>query len=164
MLLEDYARIRELFAGDGGRDHWHRTVNFGKIRAGESINQVPHTAQGWFNIRFTEDDDPQRLVETIAERVRGRVEVLSVIPVFASPPSPMTDILLDIAPGAVLTREHGASDARHLMDHGIPGAIWGAEGFGTQHGLEECVSIPSIEKLHDRLSLLCDRLEPDGGR
>ncbi|HCU68318.1 MAG TPA: peptidase M20 [Desulfomicrobium sp.] len=164
MLLEDYARIRELFEGDDDGDHWHRTVNFGKIRAGESINQVPHTARGWFNIRFTEDDDPQRLVEAIAERVRSRVEVLSTIPVFASPPSPMTDILLDIAPGAVLTREHGASDARHLMDHGIPGAIWGAEGFGTQHGLEECVSIPSIEKLHDRLSTLCERLESDGGR
>lgn len=164
MLLEDYARIRELFEGDDGGDHWHRTVNFGKIRAGESINQVPHTARGWFNIRFTEDDDPQRLAEAIADRVRSRVEVLSTIPVFASPPSPMTDILLDIAPGAVLTREHGASDARHLMVHGIPGAIWGAEGFGTQHGLEECVSIPSIEKLHDRLSTLCDRLESDGGR
>ncbi|GAB6110676.1 M20 family metallopeptidase [Desulfomicrobium salsuginis] len=163
-LLEDYGRIRELFGGDDGPDHWHRTVNFGKIRAGESINQVPDTAQGWFNIRFTEDDEPRRLVEAITERVRSRVDVLSVIPVFASPPSPMTDILLDTAPGAVLTREHGASDARHLMDRGIPGAIWGAEGFGTQHGLGECVSIASITKLHGWLSLLCDRLESDGSK
>jgi succinyl-diaminopimelate desuccinylase len=74
----------------------------------------------------------------------------------------MTDLLLEIASGAVLTREHGASDARHLMDRGIPGAIWGAEGYGTQHGLEECVSIPSIEQLHRRLSVLCDRLEAVG--
>jgi succinyl-diaminopimelate desuccinylase len=162
MLLEDYARLRDLFRDDGTADHWRRTVNFGKIRAGESINQVPHVATGWFNIRYTEDDDPQGLADAIAARVQSRVTVLSVIPVFASPPSPMTDLLLEIASGAVLTREHGASDARHLMDRGIPGAIWGAEGYGTQHGLEECVSIPSIEQLHRRLSVLCDRLEAVG--
>lgn len=159
MLLEDYARLRELFQDDGTADHWRRSVNFGKIRAGESINQVPHVAKGWFNIRFTEDDAPQGLIDAIADLVQSRVTVLSVIPVFASPPSPMTGLLLETAPGAALTREHGASDARHLMDRGIPGAVWGAEGFGTQHGLEECVSIPSIEHLHRRLSVLCDRLE-----
>ena len=161
MLLEDYARLRELFRTDPSSDgdHWHRTVNFGKIRAGESINQVPQTARAWFNIRFTEEDDPDTLIDDIRTRVRSRVEVLSVIPVFSSAPSPVTRRLLDIVPGAVLTREHGASDARHLMDRHIPGAIWGAEGFGSQHGLQECVSIPSIAQLHGWLTQLSQELE-----
>ena len=161
LLLEDYARLRELFrvVPSTGGDHWHRTVNFGKIRGGESINQVPQTARAWFNIRFTEEDDPAALIDEIRARVRSRVEVLSVIPVFASAPSPVTRRLLDIVPGAVLTREHGASDARHLMDHGIPGAIWGAEGFGSQHGLGECVSIASIGQLHGWLTHLSRELE-----
>lgn len=160
LLLEDYARIRELFR-ETSTDHWHRTINFGKIRAGESINQVPQTARGWFNIRYTEEDSPQDLINRISAATRSSVEVLSVIPVFASPPSPVTERLLGIVPGAVLTREHGASDARHLMDHDIPGAIWGAEGFGSGHGLQECVSISSIRKLHQWLNELVTELESD---
>lgn len=163
LLLADYERIRELFVDRGG-EHWHRTVNFGKIRAGQSINQVPQTATGWFNIRFTEDDEPAAIVAEIKSRVNSHVEVLALAPVFASPPSAMTERLLRIVPGAVTTREHGASDARYLMDHGIPGAIWGAEGFGTQHGLEECVSISSIDKVHGWLSTLTRELEDPNSR
>ena len=158
QLLEDYGRLRTLFPDLGG-DHWHRTVNFGKIRAGESVNQVPGTARAWFNIRFTEEDDPEALVDQIRTRVRSAVEVLSVVPVFASAPSAIGERLLNIVPESVATREHGASDARHLMDHGIPGAIWGAEGFGSQHGLTECVSIPSIGHLYGWLSQLSLELE-----
>ncbi len=158
LLLEDYTRIRELFTDLGG-DHWHRSVNFGKIQAGESINQVPQNAKGWFNIRYTENDDPMGIVQEIKSRVHSDVEVLALEPVFASVASPVTQQLLDIVPGSVLTREHGASDARYLMDHGIPGAIWGAQGFGTQHSLDECVSIPSIASLHQWLSRLIIELE-----
>lgn len=158
LLLADYERIRELFVDRGG-DHWHRTVNFGKIRAGQSINQVPQTAQGWFNIRFTEDDDPSAIVAEIRSKVGSQVEVLALTPIFASSPSPLTERLLQIVPGSVTTREHGASDARYLMDHGIPGAIWGAEGFGTQHGPEECVSISSVADVYGWLDTLVRELE-----
>ena len=76
----------------------------------------------------------------------------------------MTDRLLALATDAVLTREHGASDARYLMDHGIPGAIWGAQGFGTQHSEEECVSIPSIARIAEVLHDLIVGLEQDQER
>jgi len=158
QLMEDYERLRALFPDQGG-DHWHRTLNFGKVRAGESVNQVPDTARGWFNLRFTEEDDPRTLVDEIKARVRSSVEVLSVIPVFASGPSPLTERLLEIVPGAATARAHGASDARYLMDHDIPGAIWGAEGFGSQHGPSECVSISSIGDLHDWLTRLGTELD-----
>lgn len=158
LLLQDYGRIRQLFP-DKGRDHWHRTVNFGKIRAGQSINQVPQTAQGWFNIRFTEDDDPQSLIREISAVVRSSVQVLSTIPVFASLPSPWTARLAAHAAEATLTREHGASDARHLMDYDIPGVIWGAQGFGSQHGPQECVSISSIGHVATSLWSLMEEME-----
>ena len=161
LLLEDYRRIRQLFPDKAG-DHWHPTVNFGKIEAGQSVNQVPHIAKGWFNIRFTENDDPDAMIREIRALAHSTVEELSRTPVFESRPSPVTDRLLQIVPGATLTREHGASDARYLMDHGIPGAIWGAQGFGTQHGLDECVSISSIADLHGWLTTLATELESDG--
>lgn len=160
ILLQDYARIQNLFP-DKGQDHWHRTVNFGKIRAGQSINQVPQTAQGWFNIRFTEDDDPVSIIREISLVARSSVQVQSVIPVFASRPSPWTMRLATLA-GATLTREHGASDARHLMDRGIPGVIWGAQGFGSQHGLQECVSISSVGQVTAGLWQLLADMEKTG--
>ncbi len=158
IILDDYARMRELFP-DADGEYWHRTINFGRIQGGGSINQVPGTAQAWFNIRYTEDDDPRALLDAITNRVASAVDVLDIIPVFASQPSPVTDSLLRLSPGAVLTREHGASDARYLMDHGIPGAIWGAQGFGSAHGAEECVSISSVERIADVIRTLVLELE-----
>jgi succinyl-diaminopimelate desuccinylase len=158
IILKDYARMRELFPDQGG-DHWRRTINFGRIQGGGSINQVPGTAQAWFNIRYTEADDPQTIVDAITDRVASAVEILDIIPVFASQPSSVTDSLLRLSPGAVLTREHGASDARYLMDHGIPGAIWGAQGFGSAHSAEECVSISSVEHITTTLHALVRELE-----
>lgn len=160
IILKDHDRLRALFPDQGG-DHWHRSINLGRIQGGASINQVPDAAQAWFNIRYTETDDPKALIAAITDRVSSTVDVLSVIPVFASQPSLITDSLLRLSPGTVLAREHGASDARHLMDHGISGAIWGAQGFGSAHGTEECVSISSIEHIARTLHSLALELERD---
>ncbi|NCD25839.1 MAG: M20 family peptidase [Deltaproteobacteria bacterium] len=161
IILDDCARLRALFPNhdDHDVDHWHRTINLGRIQGGASINQVPGTAQAWFNIRYTENDDPQALVAAMADRVSSTLDVLSVIPVFAAPPSTLTDSLLRLSPGTVLTKEHGASDARYLMDHGIHGAIWGAQGFGSAHGTEECVSIPSIGHIARVIDALAHEVE-----
>jgi Acetylornithine deacetylase/Succinyl-diaminopimelate desuccinylase and related deacylases len=115
LLLADYERIRELFSDQGG-EHWHRSINFGKIRAGHSINQVPQTAEGWFDIRFTENDDPDAIVSEIRSRVHSSVEVLAVAPVFASLPSPLTQHLLQIAPG--FGTDPRARRQRRPLSHG----------------------------------------------
>lgn len=158
ILLEDHARLHKLFPDKGG-DHWHRTINTGRIQGGASINQVPGTAQAWFNIRYTENDDPQAILDAITQQVSSTVEVLSIVPVFAALPSPVTDSLLRLSPGTVLAREHGASDARYLMDHAVPGAIWGAQGFGSAHGMDECVSIASVNRLAEVIHALILELE-----
>lgn len=162
LLMADCMRLHALFPDLGG-DHWHKTANLGKIRAGESMNQVPQTAKAWINIRFTENETPEELLRQIREVVTSDVELLGIVPVFASLPTPLTDRLVSLIPGAIQTREHGASDARYLMDHGIPGAIWGAEGFGTQHGPNECVSITSVENVAKTLSALVTELETAAG-
>lgn len=49
-LISDYSKLKSLFT-DENSEHWHKTINFGKISAGESTNKVPDIAEGWFNIR-----------------------------------------------------------------------------------------------------------------
>ena len=44
--------------------------------------------------------------------------------------------------------EHGASDARFLAEHGIKGAVWGADGDQSQHSPEEHVNIQSLDRLY----------------
>jgi succinyl-diaminopimelate desuccinylase len=158
-LIEDYQAIKALFT-ENTEDHWHRTVNFGIVRAGESVNQVPETASGQFNIRYTEKDDPQAIISAIEAAVSGDVSVERIDPVFASPESEYTERLLCIS-GAEAVQEHGASDARYLQDNGMAGVVWGAEVFGSIHTSEECVSIPSIGDLHDALQTLLVEMEDE---
>lgn len=159
LLMDDYARMKTIFAEHADPEHWHKTINFGQIRAGSSINQVPGTAQGWFNIRFTEQDDPQAILHALAAQISSEMELLNITPVFSAPPSPITERLLALSPGTVAGRAHGASDAQFLMAHGIPGAIWGAQGYGSAHGLQECVSIASIGHIAQTILKLTQTLE-----
>ncbi|WP_147820550.1 M20 family metallopeptidase [Salidesulfovibrio onnuriiensis] len=156
-LIRDWESLKALFTEEN-EEHWHRTVNFGIVRAGESINQVPDVAVGQFNIRYTDNDDPEALVAQIRDAVNGEVEVMRIDPVFASPASKYTDRLLELS-GAERVQEHGASDARYLEPNGMAGVVWGAEVFGSIHGANECVSISSIGTLSETLQKLVIELE-----
>lgn len=162
ILFNDYAKLRQLFPDSEDTEHWHRTINFGKIQAGKALNQVPGTAQGWFNIRFTEQDDPQELLQAISASVSSQVELVSSLPLFHALPSPITQRLLDYSPGTNTGREHGASDAQFLMALHMPGAIWGAQGYGSAHSPQERVSVSSIEHIYTSLHNLVVELEQAG--
>lgn len=159
ILLEDYASLRTLFPISEDPEHWHRTINFGKIQAGEAINQVPGTATGCFNIRVTEEDNIQELLHDIKARVASKVELVSMLPCFHALPSPMTNRILDLSPGTKTGKEHGASDAQFLMALNMAGAIWGAQGYGSAHSLQERVSVQSIEHMYRTLHALVLELE-----
>ncbi len=156
-LISDYEALKPLF-NEENEEHWHRTLNFGIVRGGESVNQVPNVAEGQFNIRYTDHDDPEQLIDMVRDAVKGEVDVLRIDPVFASPPSEYTDFLLKLS-GAERVQEHGASDARYLQDLGMSGVVWGAEVFGSIHGVNECVSISSINMLTETIQKFVAKLE-----
>ena len=145
-LMDDYARIRPFFEVTAP-EHWHRTMTLSILRAGESPNQVPDTAEAVLDIRYTESDPMTEILEEIRKAIRGEIEILSMAPVFHGGTSPHLDRLLGIRPEIRLGREHGASDARHLMEHGIPGIVWGADGDKSAHSLDEHIHLDSLESL-----------------
>ena len=150
-LMADYGNLAGLFA-ETSPDHWHRTLNLGMIRGGNAANQVPDHAEAVLDIRYTETDDPLDLVAQIKSRVSSEVVVDDMEPLFFSGRSPWLDLLLKISPDTVTDFEHGASDARFLMAHGIPGIVWGPDGDLSQHSPEEHINLPSLTALFDRLS------------
>ncbi len=166
-LIEDYARIREVF-GENRPDAWHRTLNFSKVSAGSSFNQVPDRAEAVFDIRYTDADDPDELAARLQAAASGQVIVEAKEPLFFAGKSPYLTRLLETAEGAATGFEHGASDARFLSDFGISGIVWGADGDRSAHAQDEHVDIDSIARLSEILTAFLDgiaaeKLEAAGG-
>lgn len=151
ILASDYSRIQELFK-DQEKDHWNKTVSLTQCSAGTaSTNMVPGSARALLDIRYTDQDDPDEIVEKIRKNVVSHVQVKAKEPVFSSGKSPYLDSLLSHASDARTGREHGASDARYLASRGIPGVIWGAEGEMSQHTEDEHLVISSLFDIYGQL-------------
>ena len=151
ILASDYLRIQELFK-DEEQDHWNKTVSLTQCSAGtSSTNMVPGSARALLDIRYTEQDDPDEIVENIRKNVVSHVHVKAKEPVFSSGKSPYLDSLMSHASNAITGREHGASDARYLASRGIPGIIWGAEGEMSQHTEDEHLVISSLFDIYGQL-------------
>ncbi len=149
-LVRDYEILRTYFQ-ETHPEHWHRTLNWSIVKAGQSANQVPDRAEAIFDIRYTENDDPDALTAELRAKLQGEIEVLAFDPVFEGGTSPYMDLLREIVPETVWGMEHGASDARFLAANGIPGIVWGADGDMSQHTDEEHVHLDSIRTLYRHL-------------
>lgn len=159
LLMKDYAALKALFP-DQDRDdpeHWHKSINLGIMRAGTTVNQVPDTATAWLDIRYTEHDSPDELIATMQDAVEGKIEVTRIEPVFYTGETPWLAELLGCSPETSTGLAHGASDARFLSEHGIPGVVWGAEGETSQHGPNEHLMLDSLDRLQTALATFINK-------
>lgn len=156
-LIADYHLLETYFA-TSTPDHWHRTLNFSRIHAGTSINQVPDYAEAIFDIRYTEKDRMEELVEKIQNNIQGDLIVEKNEPLFVGGESPYLDLLLNLSKGTCVGFEHGASDARFLSQYGMKGIVWGADGEMSQHTSNEHVIIESIGRLYNLLDQFMGRV------
>ncbi len=149
-LIDDFNKLKTFFEKESS-DHWHKTISFNIMRAGNNFNQVPDSAEAVFDIRFTEDDDLDALYSSMKNAVKGDLQVVRKEPMFFSGRSPYLKMLLEASPESRFGFEHGASDARYLSNQGIPGVVWGADGDYSAHGTNEHINIPSIGVLYERI-------------
>lgn len=155
-LISDYLKLKDFF-DQSTPDHWQRTLNFGRIQAGESLNQVPDYAEAFFDIRYTENDDMEDVVNQVRDKIRGELIVEKKEPLFIGGESPYLDLLLEISPKTAVGFEHGASDARFLSDHGFKGIVWGANGDMSQHSADEHLNLDSVDELYRVLEEFMER-------
>ena len=149
-LIDDYQRLKLFFNGTDP-EHWHATLNLGRIRAGQSINQVPDLAEAHFDIRYTEAEDVKSLVAEMSAAVNGELQVEAMEPLFSGGTSTVLNRILKLDPAITTGAEHGATDARFLSRFGMDGVVWGASGNLSQHSQEEHVVIDSVYRLYERL-------------
>jgi succinyl-diaminopimelate desuccinylase len=157
-LIEDYLKMKSHFQ-ETRPEHWNRTLNFSIVHAGKSANQVPDYAEALFDIRYTENDDMDEVVRKIRAEIQGELAVEAKEPLFWGVDSPYLKLLLEVAAGTEVGFEHGASDARFLMEHGTAGIVWGADGDLSQHSSEEHVNIQSVYALYGILDEFLKRVE-----
>jgi succinyl-diaminopimelate desuccinylase len=149
-LIDDYLKIRVLFQKTDP-EHWHRTLNFSVVQAGGSVNRVPDYAEAVFDIRYTENDDVDDLLQRMGSCIEGELILEKREPMFYGGQSQYLDLLLEIAGDTRTGQEHGASDARFLSRYSIPGIVWGAEGDKSQHSEDEHLNLESVSHLYDLL-------------
>ena len=155
-LINDFQVMKKNFELSAP-DHWHRTLNFGRIRAGQSSNQVPDYAEALFDIRYTENDDMEAIFKKIQEEIKGQLIVERKEPLFEGGDSPYLNLLLEISEDSEVGFEHGASDARFLSAHDIKGIVWGPDGDMSQHSADEHVNIASLYKLYELLDAFLNK-------
>ncbi len=162
-LINDYAKIKKMF-NQSDPNHWHRTVNLGIIHSGkpdtkeESFNQVPDYAEAVLDIRYTENDDIDSLIEKMQKELSSEVRTEYIEPLFFGGESPYLAKLLDISKNTRLGFAHGASDARFLSEYGIEGIVWGADGDLSSHSDDEHVNIESVYELYQILNEFMKKL------
>jgi succinyl-diaminopimelate desuccinylase len=156
-LFEDYQSLKSFFREEAP-EHWHKTINFSILHAGKSANQVPDLAEAVFDIRYTEKDDVDALVKQMRNTIKGELLVEMIEPLFTSGESDYLKLLLDLSKGAALGFEHGASDARFLKEHGMPGVVWGADGDLSAHAYDEHLNLESCYELYRILDTFIGRV------
>ncbi len=154
-LMKDLEIIKGFFTDDK-EDHWHKTLNIGTIQGGDSFNKIPNHAEALLDIRYTENDDIENVLEEIREKIKGTLELIAIEPMFYGTSKGMTKELVELS-GAELAVAHGASDARFLSSKGMEGIIWGADGDGSFHQDDEHVSIESIRQVERILRKFIER-------
>jgi len=155
-LINDFQLLKTKFELSAA-NHWHRTLNFSRIKGGQSSNQVPDYAEALFDIRYTENDDMDAIISKIQNEIKGELVVEKKEPLFEGGDSAYLDLLLKISKDSDVGFEHGASDARFLSAHGIKGIVWGPDGAMSQHSAAEHVNIASLYKLYELLDAFLSR-------
>ncbi|UCD89466.1 MAG: M20 family metallopeptidase [Desulfobacterales bacterium] len=150
-LIDDFIKIRN-YCVRSVPEHPHRAVNICRMRSGKPRNRVPDYAEAWIDIRYTENDNMERLVEILKNELHSEVSIESIEPRFDEGPSSHLRLLLEIAANTSIGFEDDSNDARFFSTYGIRGVVWGADGDRSQHTLDEHVNIESINTLYNMLS------------
>jgi succinyl-diaminopimelate desuccinylase len=160
ILIEDIIKIKKLFVKKT-KDNWNKTLNVGVISGGNCHNQVPDYAESFLDIRYTENDDYNKIILDIKKIIKSNISVEIFGPMFYSSESPYFSLFESVAYNTKRSYAHGASDARFLSSSGINGIVWGADGDSSFHQEDEHVSINSIIEVYNILDAYLRKIIED---
>jgi len=139
------------------RNHWHPTMNIGKIEGGRATNQVAEYAQAFLDIRFPKNFGFKRISEIVKKCLKKFKQIKIEEIVFAPPYSidPQNEYLQTFSKIAYekfkiktsFTFSHGSSDARFFLQKNIPVILIRPIG-GNHHSENEYIDLEDLEKYY----------------
>lgn len=142
-LWEKYFELKKNFSTD--KEEWDTTVNLGRFDSGEAVNVVPGKAEAQLDIRYTKSYPPEE-VEKDLENIEGlSYSIKSVDPMLdTDSENDYVQVLKEASESVTgdevdITRKEPASDVRHFSEHGIPGVVFGPEGYNVHEDREYAV-------------------------
>ncbi|MBD3207954.1 MAG: M20/M25/M40 family metallo-hydrolase [Candidatus Nealsonbacteria bacterium] len=149
------------------KDHFHNTLNIGKVEGGKAANTVPGSALALIDIRFTPQTskkDLEKIIRSVQKEFKG-VRVEEVI--FGESYSiernnKYLKIFSKIAKEKFnkeigFSVSHGSSDARFFAEKKIPTILTRPKG-GGHHSEEEWIDLDDLEKYYEVLKLFVEKI------
>jgi len=157
-LLVLQNKLSEMFPGPTFKDQWKTSVVLTKVSTDNSLNQIPEYAEGYFDIRFTKNEDLKNIKKELNKFVgkKGEVEVVSENDLFFTNENELWLQVLKkvlqkkLRKKMIFKHENGTSDAVFFTEHGIPAVLWRPDGVGA-HQNEEWVDMDSVYFLYESL-------------
>lgn len=156
--MDVFDRLTTLpFAQESSTFYDRPSINLGRIKGGDRLNQVPERCTMEVDIRFLPEQPIDRLRRELQSLPGCRVsEITSRPPAMVSTSNPFLKLLASAADSCTdinvqLVGRDGTNDGVHFLKRGIPSVEFGPLGSG-HHGPEEKVSITSMREY--RIALL----------
>ncbi|MDD5573029.1 MAG: M20/M25/M40 family metallo-hydrolase [Candidatus Hydrothermia bacterium] len=159
-LVSIYTELKSHFHPEpcGDPEHWHNTINLGKMVGGDSVNRVPDYAEMYLDVRFVHPftvSKIESMVRDVLSKYPGtEFETISTgEPVFTPRENPYIVRYKKVAESVLkrpisFIKEHGATDWRFFTERGMAVLITAPRG-GNIHGNDEWVDLDSLKTLFE---------------
>ncbi len=150
-LLDGYERVKRILK-QKTRKKWQLTYNLGMIKGGDAFNKVPDEAEFGLDIRYTENDDLNKIIKKIRKIKNLKLKIIQKQPMLnTNEDSPEIKKLKKISERIFRQKvdffhQTGASDVRYFGSKGIAAINFGPLGKNL-HSKNEWVDLRSVEKI-----------------
>jgi len=139
------------------KNHYHETLNIGKIQGGIAINKIPDSAFAWIDIRFTSKTNKSHLKKLLNSVKKNFKDIKIKEIVFGdnfkiNPDNPYIQTFSQIALKRFKIKtsfviSHGSSDARFFVKKKIPVLLIKPKG-GGQHSEKEWIDLKDLDRFY----------------
>lgn len=158
-LIRVYERLRRNFECSDPENHWHHTLNLGKMEGGDATNKVMEEAVFYLDLRHTAAVRKEEIEKMIREAIgdEGGVEVEESVygsPLFVDKENKYVRLWTQVLEQRGIKwhyhRGHGASDGRFFSAKGMP-VVMSKMACGGLHTEEEWVDLESLREFEECL-------------
>jgi succinyl-diaminopimelate desuccinylase len=130
--------LNSFYPNPKNENEWKTSVCITRLEAGKSINQIPETAMLYFDIRYVNEEDKEKIEKLITESLNGDVVIEEIAKngIFITDESNAYVKILKqsiekvYGVPAVFAVESGTSDAIFYSTNGIPATLFQPRGGG----------------------------------